>query len=78
MFFGFTGAYSPFKLPALMGKRPTPKKRKAKSHGRTQHSIFLNEEIVRLRNLQNSPYAGPVPPKDKAGKALKNITRVKA
>jgi hypothetical protein len=61
-----------------MGKRPTPKKRKAKSAGRTQHSIFLQKEVRRLRNLQNSPYGGPVPPKDKADKALKNITRVKA
>ncbi len=61
-----------------MGKRPTPKKRKAKSSGRTQHSIYLLKEVRRLRNLQNSPYAGPVPPKDKAGKALQKITRVKA
>lgn len=61
-----------------MGKRPTPKKRKAKSAGRTQHSIYLNEEIKRLRNLQNSPYGGPVQKKDKAKKALDKITRVKA
>ena len=61
-----------------MGKRPTPKKRKAKSTGRTQHSIFLQKEIRRLRNLQNSPYAGPVEPKDRARKALEKITRVKA
>ena len=61
-----------------MGKRPTPKKRKAKSAGRTQHSIFLQKEVRRLRNLQNSPYGGPVPPKDKTEKALEKITRVKA
>lgn len=61
-----------------MGKRPTPKKRKAKSAGRTQHSIYLNEEIKRLRNRQNSPYAAPMEPKDKADKALEKITRVKA
>ena len=61
-----------------MGKRPTPKKRKAKSAGRTQHSIFLQKEIRRLRNLQNSPYAGPVQRKDKVDKALEKITRVKA
>ena len=61
-----------------MGKRPTPKKRKAKSAGRTQHSVYLNEEIVRLRNLQNSPYGGPMQKKDKADKALERITRVKA
>ena len=61
-----------------MGKRPTPKKRKAKSTGRTQHSIFLVKEVRRLRNFQNSPYAARVPKKNKAGKALKKITRVKA
>ena len=61
-----------------MGKKPTPKKRKAKSAGRTQHSIYLQGEVRRLRNLQNSPYAVPMARKDKAGKALKKITRVKA
>ena len=61
-----------------MGKRPTPKKRKAKSAGRTQHSIFLQKEVRRLRDLQNSPYAVPVARKDKADKALEKITRVKA
>lgn len=61
-----------------MSKRPTPKKRKAKSAGRTQHSVYLRKEVKRLRNLQNSPYAAPVGPKDRAGKALKGITRVKA
>jgi hypothetical protein len=61
-----------------MGKRPTPKKRKAKSAGRTQHSIYLLTEVRRLRNRQNSPYAGPAAPKNKTGKALKGITRIKA
>ena len=61
-----------------MGKKPTPKKRKAKSAGRTQHSVFLNKEIRRLRNLQNSPYSVPMPSKDKTGRALEKITRVKA
>lgn len=61
-----------------MSKKPTPKKRKAKSAGRRQHSAFLHKEIKRLRNLQNSPYAAPTEPRDKAGKALKGITRVKA
>ena len=61
-----------------MGKRPTPKKRKAKSNGRTQHSIYLLKEVRRLRNLQNSPFAGPMAKRDKAGKALDKITRVKA
>lgn len=61
-----------------MAKRPTPKKRKPKSAGRRQHSIFLQKEIRRLRGRQNSPYGVPTEPKDKAGKALKGITRIKA
>ena len=61
-----------------MGKRPTPKKRKAKSAGRRQHSVFLNKEIRRLRNKMNSPYAAPTEPKRKSDKALKEITRIKA
>jgi hypothetical protein len=40
--------------------------------------VFLKKEVRRLRNLQNSPYGIPVEPKNKAGKALKGITRVKA
>ena len=61
-----------------MSKRPTPKKRKPKSAGRRQHSMFLQREIRRLQNLQNSPYAAPTEPKGKADKALKGITRIKA
>jgi hypothetical protein len=61
-----------------MGKRPTPKKRRAKSAGRRQHSVFILKEVRRLRNRQNSPYAAPAEPKNKADKALKNITRIKA
>ena len=61
-----------------MGKRPTPKKRKPKSDGRTQHSVFILKEVRRLRNRQNSPYSVQVEPKNKAEKALKGITRGKA
>ena len=61
-----------------MGKRPTPKKRKAKSAGRRQHSVYLQGELRRLRNLANSPYAVIAEPKNKAGKAMEKITRVKA
>ncbi len=61
-----------------MGKRPTPKKRKAKSAGRRQHSVYILKEVKRLRDHQNSPYAVVAEPKNKADKALKNITRVKA
>ena len=61
-----------------MGKRPTPKKRKAKSAGRRQHSAFLVWEVRRLKNRQNSPYAVQAEPKNKARKALRGITKVKA
>ena len=43
-----------------------------------QHSIFVLHEVRRMRNLQNSPYATIAEPKNKADKALKGITRVKA
>ena len=61
-----------------MSKRPTPKKRKAKSAGRRQHSVFILKEVRRLRDRQNSPYSVPAEPKNRAGKALKKITRIKA
>lgn len=61
-----------------MSKRPTPKKRKAKSAGRTQHSAFLAKEVRRLQNRQNSPYGVPAEPKNKTDKALEGITRIKA
>lgn len=61
-----------------MGKRPTPKKRKPKSDGRRQHSQYLIDEMRRLKNKQNSPYAVLAPQKNKADKALENITRIKA
>jgi hypothetical protein len=61
-----------------MSKRPTPKKRKAKSAGRTQHSVYMAKQIRRLTNLQASPYSVAVEPKNKAKKALKGVTRIKA
>ncbi len=61
-----------------MGKRPTPKKRKPKSDGRRQHTVYLLREVRRLRNLQNSPYGTPAEPKNKADKAIEGITRIKA
>ncbi len=61
-----------------MGKKPTPKKRKAKSAGRRQHSVYILKEVKRLTERQNSPYAVIAAPKNKSGKALKNITRVQA
>lgn len=61
-----------------MGKRPTPKKRREKSRGRTQHSIYVQKRIRKLVNKRPSPYASPAQPKKRAEKALKGITRIKA
>lgn len=61
-----------------MSKRPTPKKRRAKSTGRAQHSEYQKKQIRRLTNRANSPFAKKAEPKNKAGKALKGITKVKA
>lgn len=61
-----------------MSKRPTPKKRREKSRGRRQHSIYVEKRIRKLENKQRSPYGAPAAPKKKADKALKGITRIKA
>jgi len=61
-----------------MSKRPTPKKKRAKRATRMQHSHYLSLEVARLRKRQNSPYGKPAEPKNKADKALKGITRIKA
>ena len=61
-----------------MAKRPTPKKKRAKRATRMQHSHYLAQEVKRLRKRQNSPYGSPAEPKNKADKALKGITRIKA
>lgn len=61
-----------------MSKRPTPKKRREKSRGRTQHSIYVQRRIRKLTNKQASPFAVLAGPKDKADKALQSITRIKA
>lgn len=61
-----------------MAKRPTPKKRRAKSKGRSQHASYQEKQIRRLTNRQNSPYAVAAEPKNKEDKALKGITRIKA
>lgn len=58
-----------------MAKRPTPKKKRAKRATRLQHSAYVDQEVTRLKNRQNSPYAGPAEPKNKVEKA---ITRIKA
>ncbi|OGJ55795.1 hypothetical protein A2635_05015 [Candidatus Peribacteria bacterium RIFCSPHIGHO2_01_FULL_51_9] len=61
-----------------MSKRPTPKKRKAKSAGRHQHAMYMYGEIRRLKNHSCSPYAAPAEPKNKEKKKLKGITHVQA
>ncbi|MFH0770161.1 MAG: hypothetical protein V1926_02170 [Candidatus Peregrinibacteria bacterium] len=61
-----------------MSKRPTPKKRREKSRGRTQYAMYVDREVKRLTDYQASPYAPPAPSKGKADKALKGITRIKA
>lgn len=61
-----------------MSKRPTPKKRRAKSKGRSQFSTYEKKQVARLEKRQNSPYAVRSEPKNKAEKALKGITRIKA
>lgn len=58
-----------------MGKRPTPKKKRAKRATRLQHSHFVDLEVVRLTERQNSPYSVVAEPKKKVEKA---ITRIKA
>ncbi|MCB9808683.1 hypothetical protein H6770_05535 [Candidatus Peribacteria bacterium] len=61
-----------------MAKRPTPKKRRAKSTGRAQHSEYQRKQMRRLKNRANSPFAVKAEPKNKASKTLKSITKVKA
>jgi hypothetical protein len=61
-----------------MGKRPTPKKKRAKRATRMQHSHYISLEVARLRERQNSPYSVLAEPKNKSDKALKSITRIKA
>ena len=61
-----------------MAKRPTPKKKRAKRATRLQHTAYMMQEVRRLRDRMNSPYAGPAAPKNKSDKALEGITRIKA
>ena len=61
-----------------MAKRPTPKKRRAKSAGRAQHAEYQRKQMVRLQEKQNSPFAVRAEGKNKAEKALKSITKIQA
>tara|TARA_B100000315_G_scaffold215267_1_gene214479 strand:+ start:225 stop:410 length:186 start_codon:yes stop_codon:yes gene_type:complete len=61
-----------------MAKRPTPKKRRAKSNGRAQYAAYQNKQIRKLTNKQNSPYAVAAESKNTGEKKLKGITRIKA
>jgi hypothetical protein len=40
--------------------------------------MYERKQLLKLRNRLNSPFGVPAEPKDKAGKALKGITRIKA
>ncbi|MDP7454415.1 MAG: hypothetical protein QF809_02660 [Candidatus Peribacteraceae bacterium] len=61
-----------------MAKRPTPKKRRAKSKGRNQQSVYEASQIKKITNRRNSPYSRVAEPKNKEKKALKGVTRIKA
>ena len=61
-----------------MAKRPTPKKRRAKSKGKTQHAEYQKKQTRKLTAKRNSPYAVVAEPKNKAKTKLKGITRIKA
>ena len=61
-----------------MAKRPTPKKRRAKSKGRNQRSVYEAKQVRKLTNRQNSPYSAPAKPKKSDDGALKGVTRIKA
>lgn len=61
-----------------MAKKPTPSKRLSKDRGRTRHSVYLMKETKRLTDLAGSPYSTPALQRDRSGKALEKITRIKA
>ncbi len=61
-----------------MAKRPTPKKRLSKDRGRRRHSVYVQNEVKRLRGKSMSPYGRPAQKKDRGGKAMKKITKIKA
>lgn len=61
-----------------MAKKPTPKKRRARSSGRAQHSEFQRKQMRRLEEKQSSPFAVLAESKNKANKALKSITKIQA
>jgi hypothetical protein len=61
-----------------VSKRPTPKKRRAKSAGRAQYSEYVRKQTTRLKEHQQSPFSKVADRKNKGDKALKGITRIKA
>jgi hypothetical protein len=61
-----------------MAKRPTPKKRRAKSTGRAQYSEYQRKQIVRLKNKTASPFAKVATSKQAQNKPLKSVTKIKA
>lgn len=61
-----------------MSKQPVPKKRRARSTTRAQHSEYQRRQIRRLEEKQASPFAALAPRKNKSDKALKSVTKIKA
>jgi hypothetical protein len=62
-----------------MAKRPTPKKRRAKSAGRSQYSMYVSKQTKRLTKRRASPYATVAKSsKGKGGDGSKGITKIKA
>lgn len=61
-----------------MSKKPVPSKRLSKDRSRRRHGVYVGTEVRRLTNMSLSPYSVPAPQKDKGGKALEKITKIKA
>ncbi len=61
-----------------MAKRPTPKKRRAKSDGGHHYAAYVDKQVRRMTNRRNSPYATIAESKNKEEKALRSITKIKA
>lgn len=61
-----------------MAKRPTPKKRRAKSKGRAQYGVYVRSQRLKLSNRRASPYAIRASKRRSDGKEHEGITRIQA
>ena len=61
-----------------MAKRPTPKKRLSSDRSGNRYAAYLRRQWKRLRGQMNSPYAVLATRKEREGKALEKITKIKA